>query len=421
MYDDDGKPPPTHRRVTSTYRPTGLDRSLSGSLTVNVFGPIHGLDLRTAAERMRHLRSLPRSRTTLRPHDDRWYFDASADARGVVSVHEETWTTLDQLVDIALDHAVAGGEPITVLVSGGHLAVAVDHAVGDSALVLLLSGILGDAPDGRSLGAMTATDLPVARLRRESLKLLAPRHVRAVLRVRDKYTPNTTADPGRRAPAGWRHSRGVTHALMSPRTATAFRAYAERQWNSPSQAAVSVALLSRALRDAGLPMNDTVLMPVDCRRYLPARYRTTMGNAAVTVPIGGIDTTDPHAVATAIREVLDSRWPLASFATTDIRSRLLPRRGASPGPTTDTHVPATVTLAYSDVGKPRALLDVPFGDRPGLAAYTDPADAGGITVCSVRGVWGTSFGASYHADIVDGFAVREALTAATSHPIDLFE
>jgi hypothetical protein len=399
------------------YHPTALDRQLAGVRSVFSFGAVPGLNIAAVRDRMRALANAPRSHVVMvaARNARRWHRDPTLAERNVIEIDPQRWNTIDEFNHLAAAADISGAGT-GVVVSGDHVSIIADHGVGDAGLMLTLAAALCAPQGAERLAAMLEVELPARRLHRAAFELLTQKAARAVLTARRAYNVAPAARPKRTIPASWRASRVVVNVQLSADASAALHASAERRWPDASGLAVSIAMLTTAFRDAGLPMNDNVVIPVDCRRYLDKEYWASVGNGAVAVRVGGIDLGSPTDISVALQRITSSRWPLAVYSTAALKGAA---GRIGPTPEGESVVDDVVSLAVSDVGDSPLLRAIPLGPQAQVCGTTAPAGPTAITVVRLRGVWGTMLSATFYADVIDTATVRAAMTRIASDPMGL--
>lgn len=339
---------------------------------------------------------------------DRWAYDPSTvDERAERAVRELPVACATEAGLPRLREHADPASPLTVFLGADRVAVHVDHRIGDGFFAVMAVAAL--FADTRMPRVFTESDdrdpLPAA------LAATFGRHPSRIARiVRDKLV---TATPPYRY--GVPHVPAVRGSL-DLRTATMSRGahHALVTW-SRRRVPPTVALLAAfraALVAEGVPADDTGVVLVDLRRYLPSG-RATLANFVTGHPVDlarGVD----HAGATLTRDLRAGR-PLAALASSRLPGRPAPRGGAA--------VPSAAVPIVSDMGFLRALESLPWADRDdrpaAVAVSVDPAARNGITALTsvLRGRFGVSV--SFDSTLFPAQRVAAAAERLCADPLEL--
>lgn len=342
--------------------------------------------------------------------DDRWAYDPSTvEDRAERAVRElpgacDTEAGLPRL----REHADPSS-PLTVFLGGDRIAVHVDHRIGDGFFaVMAVAALFADARPPRVFTHADDRDpLPAA------LAATFGRHPSRVARiVHDKIV--TAAPPYRYGVAHVPAARGSLDLHTATMPHASHRALAAWSRLRAPRVPPTVALLAAfraALVAEGVPADDTGVVLVDLRRYLPSG-RATLGNFVTGHPVDlarGVD----HAGAALTRDLHAGR-PLAALASARIPGRPAPRAVPS--------VPSTAVPIVSDMGFLRALETLPWADEGSPAAVAvsvDPAARNGITALTsvLRGRFGVSV--SFDSTLFPAERVAAAAERLCADPLEL--
>jgi hypothetical protein len=406
--------------VSSEYRPTALDRALAAERTVAVVGPVANLDEgRVVANLRAALTGTPDARIALSPSREArsWQYRGDVAEHVVVRRYDAATDLGRLLTDIGGQPLERG--PLNVLICGDYLVVDYSHGIGDGQLgVTMLAALSGDVDSARA-GSL-AKGLP-----RNAVWTALWRHYRAhpgsvrdflQLRQRNRHAVDGQ-DVGSRDIDASDLGKQSRTAYMAPPSVTALRAWAKEHADGASSASVTVALWMAALRAAGVAVDDRITMLVNCRRYLDPRHRFDQGNFAVALPLAIPRPQTPTAINDAIRDVIDSGWPIAILGMAELKS-VLTRPKADAPPTTVT-VPDRLRVAVSDLGRLGMFGETDWapGAPPQVAAYLEPAgpDAASLLVSELAG--GRTFTASFCGAMVDPTVIARALDQMCDDPV----
>ncbi|CAN5551644.1 hypothetical protein BH11ACT6_BH11ACT6_30060 [soil metagenome] len=406
------------------YRSTALDRALASARTVVVVGPTAGLD----ADSMRAvLRAAQNSTATPRlamvPRSDHRVWSYCDDLDQSVTTLENTDTgDLGRLVtEIRTD--VEPRRALQVLICGDYVVVDYSHGIADGQLGVTLPALL-------STGDTSRAESVAHGLKHSAVWSALWKHYRSnpaalkkVWRLRGEHKTGGSHRAERRV-QNWQASTRSCSAYLGPEQVRRLRNWAKATWPGATGASITVSLWLAALHAEGLPVDDKVMVLMNCRRYLGPEYATSQGNFAVGVPIRLPGLPSPSTVAGITREVIESGWPVAILAMAEIKARL-PGRAQVPGEGVDGGVIGDrIRTAVSDVGRLRMYEQHPWvaGLRPPqLAAYLEPdgPDAVPLLVSELAG--GQTFTASFCAETVEHSVIESAFDRMCSDPIGLLE
>ncbi len=413
--------------VAPRYRPTALDRALATERTVAVVGPVAGLDEdRVTANLRAILAAAPDARPALSPDPGgrAWHYRSDLAERRIVR-RDDLGTDLGRLLTESGGQPVAplGRGPLNVLISGDYLAVDYSHGIGDGQMGVTLLAALSVGADPARAGAL-ARGLPRSAvwtaLRRHYRA--HPRAMRDFVQLRSRHRRAGDDQPVGTRDVDLSHlDKQSRTAYMPPHCVAALRAWAREHADGASPASVTVASWMAALRAAGVAVDDRITVLVNCRRYLDPRHQLDQGNFAVALPLWIPRPQTPVVVHGAIRDVIDSGWPLAILGMAELKS-VLARPGADE-PNTTVTVPDRLRIAVSDLGRLGMFGDTVWGSGapPQLAAYLEPAgpDAASLLVSELAG--GRTFTASFCGAMVDPAVVARALDLMCDDPVAILQ
>jgi hypothetical protein len=313
--------------------------------------------------------------------------------------------------------------PLEVNVSERHLAIEVDHGLGDGRFLMDLAASLLAVSRGEMPPWVTDPE-PRAAL----LLALAhtfgrnPRRARRVWNtaVSLRSTDAVVTDDADHRSVPWEPSFAVNVTQIGPDLE--FEVNRWRRANAPSagSAATWLYITRRALADAGVQMTDRVMVAFDCRRYLP-EGRIPNGNFGAGLEIhAGADET-LAGVGARLQEISASALPLAAMAAVSTLTQV--RRRSPTGAPSRAYPGAPARLMYSDLGRARGLETAPFhsdGDQF-FTGLLDPSGPDGITIFSARVSGGRSVSMSFHDNIFDRQLIAKAAAHIEQDPIRLLE
>lgn len=308
--------------------------------------------------------------------------------------------------------------PLAVVMCGDHVALRVTHALGDGRLVEnLLAAIVQVAAGG---DAEYLDRSPARAPLAKGLVRFAVRNPRAAVRGAGAVVSRGLAvrSAQARRPPGtrvhWAPDKVVTYARMSPGDFAALRRWRREAAPGCSTAVVQLVLIVRALLDAGVQLDDRVMVPFDARRYLrPGAY--VPGNFSIGVPIEIPHGTTLSSVGDQLVEAAATGRPLTALASAYLRRR---EAGTT---ATERDPEARPRLAFTHLGRPRVLEGLPWQPdaQRVYSGSVEPAGPEGITaaVTEVGGAMHVSF--TYHRNVVDEALVVQAAELVESAAVAL--
>lgn len=405
------------------YRSSVLDRALTPSRTVAVVGPVAGLDESRATGVLASAAALPRPHLALEPRaDERMWCYRDDVARHVVRNDALRADDLGALLT-TVRRGTDARRPLNVLLSDGHVAVDYSHGVGDGQFGLtLLAALAGDVDPERS--GIIARSLPQHALRSAALRHFRgrPAALGEIRKLRNANKIGADVDRPTRTVEDWQdHNRTVT-AYMPPDVVTELRTWSRANASGATSASTTVALWLAALRTRGARLDERVMILMNCRRYLDPDHALSQGNFAVAMPIllppGG----GPADIASLVRRVSGSGWPIAVLLLAEAKA-LLRRGGTAPVVTTGVaDASGRIRLSVSDLGRLPMFDHVewaPDGRPPRLAAYLEPDGPDAVTLLVSELAGGRTFTATFCEAAVDADLVTGALEQMCSDPVGL--
>ncbi|UXA20216.1 hypothetical protein [Mycobacterium sp. SMC-4] len=296
---------------------------------------------------------------------------------------------------------------LRVLSAGDHLVIDFSHGLGEIPLLDLLISVL--------LGASDCADDTLWAPYRHTVPPLAAAAVGAIVLAPHRLLPM------------WRQRRrsGVIAATTPPGSVAVMPSTATRVARIPADAvdelrrrrnatmpgvslfAVYTCALYQALIDEGFDVEPTVTVPVDVRRYLPARSGT-LGSFSAGLRFPLDSRTAPATLHDELSAAARTARPVANLLIGSLKSRVTPRSGHSDVWTAPAR--PRVQLLHSNIGQvPRSAWGFSDPAQARVLVASDPAGPCGVTV-STTSVLGTSWlTAEFHDGLFDANRVGAAL------------
>lgn len=412
------------------YASTQLDRTFAPARSIAVVGPTTGVDADAVRAALTAARAAaPTSRIGLDPRADERRWAYRDDIAGGVAVTERPDLPTDDLGELMnrIRHRDGDRLPVEIVLCGDYVAIDYSHGVGDGQFGVLLLAVAAADPDGR-LAPTLAPALPADATRRALWRHFRenPGAVQQLRRVRAEHARPDAVDDGlpTRTIENWTSTKTCRAEYMAPEVSAALEAWAREHAPGATAASLTVALVNAALRAERLRVDDHVMILFNCRRYLAEEDRNGHGNFAIGIPVRLGAGATPDLVATAMKDVIDSGWPLAVLGVAEAKSALTRHRRA---PSMDDGAPITVPdrvrLAVSDLGNLTSLyrhLDFVGDGRPAqMTATLEPDGPDGITVLVSRLNKGRTLAASFSAAMIDPDTVTRALRRVCTDPVAL--
>lgn len=313
-------------------------------------------------------------------------------------------------------------QPFQVFVSDRHIAVDVDHGLGDARLFVDFVDALFTMRDGRHPRWVADPDTRFA-LTRALVHTFAAHPSRLASASRRALTSRTgTAHADVETEAvSWSPSVAVENLHLSADIARAVDRWREANAPNAGRAATWLMIVRRALAAAGINIADAVRLVIDCRRYLPRGHRVNdnfIFGLQVLAPAGRALTD----VGREIKAQVDSGFPLMAMGLVSARSLLRP---APPRPDApySWRPGAPADMVYSDVGPLTPFDDAPWqpSEPKVVSALLDPASPSHVSVFTgvIGGERTISF--TFHDNVHDLSSIRHATDAIRSDPVGLLE
>ncbi|WP_415976637.1 hypothetical protein [Rhodococcus sp. 077-4] len=410
-----------------TYRSTALDRIFADTRIVTAVGPVRGLDVErtrrtlTAAEhvgRAPHVALEPRS-------DDRvWRYRSDIAGDNVFSSTD----AIDDLGRTLTDIRNREGEraPLEVIVFDDHLAIDYSHGIGDGQIGVMMLAAFSDDADGTLVPGLAAGLAPSATWK--ALWRHYSRNPRALgnfrtLRTRHGAQSDAGAGALRRI-ENWEDAKVSRVGFMDRSHADELKRWTAENASQATAASVSIALWQAALRAENVDVDEHIMVLFNSRRYLDAAQQGSHGNFAVGIPLHIPRDTTPVEIATEMREVIESGWPIAVLGMShlrDVASRIRPS-APSRDDRSVVEVSEKLRLAVSDLGRVRVFDHFDWADDgrpPRMAASLEPDGADGCTMLIAEIAGGRTYTASFCSKMIEVDVIDAALRRLCEDPVAL--
>lgn len=376
-------------RTTSRRRwASGTDQMLAGARFIALFGELDVPPVSVLDDALARIAAAgPHTRVALDPRPTKrlWRYAPSE----LLAVRELPASVVEGGQASVLQHIRRRPGPRAALeIHAGerHIALDVDHGLGDGRFALELLGALFDHSSGRTSRWTTDNDTPLALLR-SVIRIFGvnPQWARPALRYAAEQRFQRPTDSGVASkPMPWSPSLAVRIAHIGADAEAAVHDWRCAQAGRPGSAAVWLYIVRQALQAAGLSMTDRVMTAFDCRRYL-SRRQTANGNFIIGLEVPFAFGDALTAVSARVRDLAMAAVPLAGMAVVSARA-MLPLGRDPNGPASSYQPGAPVHVMYSDLGTVRMIDDAPWriGGERSLTALLDTAGPHAVTVLNNR-------------------------------------
>lgn len=400
-------------RTQSRQWASGTDRMLAGARFVALFGEFDVPHTSVLDEALARIAAAgPHTRVALDPRPEMrlWPYLPSE----LVAVRALPRSVVEAGKTAVLQHIRRRSGPRAALeihASERHIALDVDHGLGDARFALELIGALFDHSEGRTSRWTTDNDTPLALLRSVIRTFGAnPQWARPAVRyAAEQWFRRPTDGGGAGNPMPWSPSFAVRIAHIDADTEAAVHDWRRAQSDAPGSAAVWLYIVRQALQAAELSMTDRVMTAFDCRRYLSRRQRAN-GNFIIGLEVPFASGDALSAVSARVRDLVMAAVPLAGMAAVSARA-MLPF-GRDPNRRAHIYRPgAPAHVMYSDLGTVRMIDDAPWrmgGDRS-LTALLDTAGPHAVTVLNNRIGDTRNLSISFNDNVVDSQIIDRAV------------
>jgi hypothetical protein len=417
-------------RSDRRYRATAMDRVFADARIIAVTGPTTGLDpqrTRATLSAAENASDAPRLALVPRTDSQEWKYD-TGNADTIVEHRPDART--DDLGRLLTDIRNRPGtrKPLEVLIWGDYLAVDFSHGIGDGQMGLMLMSAFSDDPDG-TLAPSLAVSLPPnatwKALRRHYRR--NPKSLRDFWRLRGTHKQRSDAGAAAtKRVENWEASKVSRSGYMAPEQVSELKAWAKTTSPNATGAALSIALWAAALRAENVDLDDRIAVLFNSRRYLGPEYLGAHGNFAVAIPLHLPASSSPSDIASVMRQVIDSGWPIAILGMSQIKNAVASIRPkpAAPQHSSVIEVPSKLRLAVSDLGKLPMFGQLNFatdGRPPQVAASLEPDGPDGVTMLIAELGGGRTYTASYCSTFVDDAVIDAALARLCTDPVGLLQ
>ncbi|MDJ0395796.1 hypothetical protein QMK17_20965 [Rhodococcus sp. G-MC3] len=408
-----------------TYRSTAMDRAFADGRIIAVTGPSLGLDPEaTRATLTDAENSSPTPRLALEPRSDsrQWNYRRSLADTAVHHAPDADTADLGKLLTDIRNRSGTRGS-LEVSICGDYLAVDFSHGLGDGQLGVMMMAAFSSDPDG-SLAPGLAAGLPSratwTALRRHYAT--RPSAVRDFWRLRGAHKRKPAQESlHTRTIENWTTAKVSKSGYMAPARVSELKKWATTEAEGATSASISVALWAAALRAENVAVDEHIMILFNSRRYLGPEYVGAHGNFAVGIPLHLPQSSTPGDIASTMRAVIDSGWPIAILAMSEIKA-ILRRSYAKVPDTAAVEVPRALRLAVSDLGKLPMFGHLKWaedGRPPQLAASLEPDGPDGVTMLIAELGGGRTYTASYCSTFVDDAIIESALARLCTDPVGL--
>jgi hypothetical protein len=410
------------------YRATAMDRVFADARIIAVVGPTLGLDPDSSRATLTEAEnSSPTPRLALDPQPDSKLWNYRRALAETAVHHAPDADTMDLgklLTDIRNRPGLR--DSLEVLVWGDYLAVDFSHGIGDGQIGLMMMAAFSADPDSSRAPGL-ATGLP-ARATWTALRRhysATPSALRDFWRLRSthKRRPAQDAGPTRRI-EHWEAGKVSKAGYMAPAQVAELKTWAQVHAQGATSASISVALWAAALRAEQVVVDEHIMILFNSRRYLAPEYLAAHGNFAVGIPLHLPASSSPADIASTMRAVIDSGWPIAILGMSELKdaiSSVKPDRSTA-AENDVVEVPTALRLAVSDLGKLPMFGHLKWaedGRPPQVAASLEPDGPDGVTMLIAELAGGRTYTASYCNKFVDDAVVDAALARLCSDPVGL--
>jgi hypothetical protein len=394
------------------YLASGPDLALAGSRYVLVFGDLEmpaASDLSGVFSKIAAAGQQTRVALSPRQGDRVWNYDPDKS----IAIHRLP----DELIGLGpaataqyVRQRPGQHDPVEVFVSDRQIVLDVDHGIGDGTFALDLMTAIFDVAADRPSGWMAKPDtrltLPRALVR---TFILHPKRAWTTLRfaaglrsaTHNVADSNTNTDGPQ---VSWSPSLAVTVAHVAADAEFAVEEWRRANTGTAGSSAVWLHIVREAMRAAGLPTSDRVMVLWDCRRYLTPD-QVVHGNFLVGVEIpqppgGSLLTTIGR-----VRESTVSGFPLAVRGLASARAMHKPPAGRARSLSRAGNPIAR--LVYSDLGRITALDALPWcpdTDRC-FTGLLDPSGPDGVAVLNTRLGSTRNISITFHDNVFDPIVI----------------
>ncbi|RMB78579.1 hypothetical protein AYK61_00540 [Rhodococcus sp. SBT000017] len=403
-----------------------MDRVFADTRIVTAVGPVRGLDVGrtrrtlTAAEQVdteAHLAVEPRSDAR------QWRYRTDIAGDNVSASTDPT----DDLGKMLTDIRSRDGKrsPLEVVVFDDHLAIDYSHGIGDGQIGVMMLAAFCDDADGALVPGL-AVGLPASATWKALWRHYSrnPKTLADFWKLRGRHRTEADSESApRRRIENWEAAKVSRAGYMSSARVDELKHWTAEHMPGATAASISIALWSAALRAEGVDVAEHIMVLFNSRRYLDSAQQNSHGNFAVGIPLRLPSGTTPAGIAGAMREVIESGWPIAVLGMSLLRDAASRVRPSAPSQNNSVvEVPETLRLAVSDLGRLRVFDHLDWADDgrpPQLAASLEPDGPDGCTMLIAEIAGGRTYTASFCSKMIDVDVVDAALRRMCDDPVAL--
>ena len=416
----------------SLRRVAGVDLAWAGERIVVAVGPLDVVPSREGLSRaLDILASLPATSRIGRvpsPSGRTWRVP-SRGSRVSDNVHE-----LPAFVDPAdMLMAVSRIEPKTAVAlatSGDHVALSIDHVMGDGYFLTRLLAASIELALGRDVPQWALRPTARHALPRALWSEFGRHPGRARALVAQRRETHGGAFSGRESHrAGLSGGDHPADPAWSPRSTSVVRVSTQsvfrqikawRREHAPGVSTVPIAIAASeiAIRTTGIRTVGPPLVLFDARRYVRPDGVDVTGNFCAGLRIALADSGSPREVDAALKDAAALGRPLAVVALAAVRSALRRAPGTMTAASDDRW-----DVAYTHMGRPAELARLTRGAaRAGAyVGLLPPSGPNGVTIAMSEIGDRLNVSLSFHANVVDRMDVEAVADALASDPVALLE
>jgi hypothetical protein len=399
-----------------------VDRMNKGNRLSTLQGPMALPPRAEFVDAMVRLAELgPHTRAGLRFSDDgkSWVYDRSRLRElceaAVTEVSDEGPAIFDQAMH---DFSLAGDEvpPLRFILTPHHLIMLIDHGLGDAGIETaipysILRMVAGDPAPSWTTWASMDDPLPKAVV---NTFVRHPRHVLELLRAERSPAGLSDHVPGP-INTSWTRTPAYANATIPDEDVARLRVRVKAN-PSVSFTGLIVVLVHRALVRAGFPVNDSVNVIHDLRRFLP-KGTSTMGNFITGLPVSMAADAKPD-VASISAEIVTADTSHRSLAVTALGAL----RGWTPPEVTPPHLNPELKLSISNAGPMKTVNDLPWTSSERVVTYAvGPTPPEQLSILTAVSGGGMTLTASYDAGVFPRETIEAAMEYAAHHALELLD
>ncbi|MDV6231955.1 MULTISPECIES: hypothetical protein [Rhodococcus] len=412
------------RSAERRYRSTALDRVFADTRIVTAVGPVRGLDIERTRATLRAAERVARTpHVALEPRSDtrQWRYRSDIAGDNVTAGTGATEDLGRMLTDIRRRDGARG--PLEVIVFEDHLAVDYSHGIGDGQIGVMMLAAFSDDADGTLVPAL-ATGLPASATWKALWRHYSrhPKTLADFWKLRGRHRAEADGDSApRRRIENWESAKVSRAGYMNRTRVDELKHWTAEYMPGATAASISTALWSAALRAEGVDVDDHIMVLFNSRRYLDPAQQSSHGNFAVGIPLHLPSGTTPVGITAAMREVIESGWPIAVLGMSLLRDAATRFRSSARAQTDSVvEVPETLRLAVSDLGRLRVFDHLDWADDgrpPQMAASLEPDGPDGCTMLIAEIAGGRTYTASFCSKMIDVGVVDAALRRMCDDPV----